>query len=219
MNITGVLQESGSADDDAVFIDVRTAWVIEGIGHGHQEVNRETDPSLLLNNTDDQSVTASAAILPWLEITDENRDSFHFHGDLDEFPLTSVIVSPRTEKQRVLILGRYADSGSRLHCVRPPQVINELLNVVFRMEQLIRFASLAAGLVTAALLGLVLRLSLKLRAAELQTLFRLGCSQATILTLQTAEIILLAVPAIAIALTAAAMAADLAGKQLRMLLF
>ncbi|MFZ9090052.1 MAG: hypothetical protein ACO3FE_08170, partial [Planctomycetaceae bacterium] len=81
------------------------------------------------------------------------------------------------------------------------------------------FASLAAGLVTAALLGLVLRLSLKLRAAELQTLFRLGCSQATILTLQTAEIILLAVPAIAIALTAAAMAADLAGKQLRMLLF
>ena len=219
MNITGVLQESGSADDDAVFVDVRTAWVIEGIGHGHQEVNRETDPSLLLNNTDDQSVTASAAILPWLEITDENRDSFHFHGDLDEFPLTSVIVSPRTEKQRVLILGRYADSGSRLHCVRPPQVINELLNVVFRMEQLIRFASLAAGLVTAALLGLVLRLSLKLRAAELQTLFRLGCSQATILTLQTAEIILLAVPAIAIALTAAALAADLAGKQLRMLLF
>lgn len=219
MNVCGVLQESGSADDHAVFVDVRTAWVIEGIGHGHQTVNRETDPSLLLDADETEPVTASAAVLPWLEITDENRSSFHFHGDLDEFPLTAVIASPAGEKQRVLMLGRYADPENSLHCVRPPMVIRELLTVVFRMEQLIRFASAAAGVVTLLLLGLVLRLSLKLRKAELQTLFRLGCSRTTILGLQAAEVTLLAVPAIAIALTAASLTSDLASQQLRTLLF
>ena len=35
MHVSGVLAESGSPDDGAVFVDVKTAWVIEGIGHGH----------------------------------------------------------------------------------------------------------------------------------------------------------------------------------------
>ena len=37
MRVVGVLEKSGSADDDAVFVDLHTEWIISGIGHGHQK--------------------------------------------------------------------------------------------------------------------------------------------------------------------------------------
>ncbi|MGI9290276.1 MAG: ABC transporter permease, partial [Gammaproteobacteria bacterium] len=36
MNIVGILQPAYSADDTAIFTDIKTTWVIEGLGHGHQ---------------------------------------------------------------------------------------------------------------------------------------------------------------------------------------
>ena len=36
MRVTGILAPTGTADDDVVLCDLRTAWIIEGIGHGHQ---------------------------------------------------------------------------------------------------------------------------------------------------------------------------------------
>jgi putative ABC transport system permease protein len=88
MNVVGVLAPSRTADDQAVFIDLKTAWVIQGLGHGHQDLSQETDESKLLSR-DEKSIVASAAVLPYTEITESNLDSFHFHGELDEFPLTS----------------------------------------------------------------------------------------------------------------------------------
>jgi putative ABC transport system permease protein len=35
MPVVGILTFSDSADDDAIFVDLKTAWVIEGLGHGH----------------------------------------------------------------------------------------------------------------------------------------------------------------------------------------
>ncbi len=31
MNVVGILQPTGTPDDDAVFVDVKTAWVIGGL--------------------------------------------------------------------------------------------------------------------------------------------------------------------------------------------
>ena len=39
MNIAGVLSESRSPDDWAVFVDVKTAWVVAGLGHGHEDLS------------------------------------------------------------------------------------------------------------------------------------------------------------------------------------
>ena len=47
MKVTGVLGKSHTADDLAVFVDLKTAWVIEGLGHGHNDVTRLTDPTLI----------------------------------------------------------------------------------------------------------------------------------------------------------------------------
>ncbi|MFM7166180.1 MAG: ABC transporter permease [Planctomycetaceae bacterium] len=217
--ITGVLAKNHSPDDDAVFTDLRTAWVIEGIGHGHQTVDRQTDTTLLLPNDRENaaSVTASMGILPYLEITDDNRDSFHFHGETAEFPLTAILAVPAQERDRVKLLGRF--SGSRqLQCISPPQVITELLSIVFRIEQLALLFTLTAATAALLLLGLVLNLSLKLRAAEMQTMFRLGCSRLTILRLQSAEVLLLLLSATAAAVAGGLLVRNTAATLLQQLL-
>ncbi len=219
MNVTGILESSHSPDDSVVFTDVQTAWVIEGIGHGHQEVNAQTDPALLLSNDSKNQMTANMGVLPWLEINDENRDSFHFHGDSSAFPLTAILAVPASEKARVQILGRYSDSQTRVQCIKPPDVIAELLTMVFRVEQLVRVCSIAAAVVTILLLGLVLSLSLKLRAAEMQTMFRLGCSRLTIVLLQLAEICLLLLTATGTAFIAGTATVVFAADAIRRLLF
>ena len=220
MNIVGVLALSHSPDDDAVFTDVRTTWVIDGIGHGHQELNTQTDSQLLLKNDGSSgSVTANAAVLPFTEITPDNIDSFHFHGDPASFPLTAIIAVPQTDKARTQILGRYSSSEAIAQCLKPPEVIEELLDIVFRIEQLAWFCSIAAGIVTCLLLGLVINLSTRLRATEMQTMFRLGCSRTTIAMLHSSEVLLLLLGASVLASAAALLTLRFAATVLRSLLF
>ena len=220
MKVAGVLAQAHSPDDDAVFTDVRTTWVIDGIGHGHQELNTQTDSNLLLKrDAATGAITASAAVLPYTEITPDNIDSFHFHGDPATFPVTAIIVVPETDKARTQILGRYASSQATAQCLKPPEVIDELLSIVFRIEQLAWVCSIAAGIVTCLLLGLVVNLSMRLRATEMQTMFRLGCSRMTIAMLHGSEIVLLLLASSILASAAALVTLRLAASVLRSLLF
>lgn len=220
MNVVGVLAQSHSPDDDAVFTDVRTTWVIDGIGHGHQELNTQTDSQLLLKNESSSStVTANAAVLPYMEIAPDNIDSFHFHGDPESFPLTAIIAVPETDKARTQVLGRYSSSQATAQCLKPPEVIDELLSIVFRIEQLAWFCSIAAGIATCLLMGLVVNLSMRLRAAEMQTMFHVGCSRTTIAMLHGAEVLLLLLAASVLATAAALLTLRFAASVLRSLLF
>ena len=219
MSVTGILAPSHSPDDDVVFTDIRTTWVIDGIGHGHQSVTSQTNPALLLGSNDSSALIANAGVLPYTEITKDNIDSFHFHGEPNTFPLTAIIVVPADEKSRVRILGRYASSEMSAQCLKPPEVVEELLTLVFRVEQLVWLCSLAAGLVTLLLLILVLTLSMRLRAEEMQTMFQLGCSRSTIALLQGSEILLSLLLAGTLASAATGLTVWLGGDVLSMLLF
>lgn len=219
LNITGILKRSHSPDDDAVFTDIRTAWVIDGIGHGHQDLNSQTDPNLLLNSNEKGTITANAGVLPFTEITPKNIDSFHFHGEPGSFPLTAVIVVPADEKSRVRIQGLFASTSGTSQCVKPPEVIDELLSIVFRIEQLVWVCSITAAVVTALLLALVLMLSMRLRAMEMQTMFRLGCSRRTIAALQASEILLTMLAATTIAVAGSWLTAILGADSIRQLMF
>ena len=95
MKVAGVLKPTGTPDDLAVFVDIKTAWVIEGLAHGHQDLSRpEASPGVL--RTEGTRIVANASVVEYNEITPENVASFHFHGDPATFPITSVIVIPRT---------------------------------------------------------------------------------------------------------------------------
>ena len=186
LNVVGVLQQNHSADDEAVFVDLKTSWVIEGLGHGHQELESAEQKKDVIGQ-DGNRLVASAAVLPYTEITTENMASFHFHGDQGSFPITALIVNAPDEKNRTILEGRYrGDEESQL--VRPPKEIRELMSLVFQVKRFFDANAIVVALATSALLGLVVMLSLKLRAREMETMFRLGCSKGTMLWIQMAEL-------------------------------
>ena len=189
MTVAGVLKPSNSPDDRAVFVDVKTAWVIEGLGHGHEDLS-DVPEGLQVAEKTDQLITASAAVTEFIEITENNIESFHFHGNTDEFPLTAMIVVAESEEKETLLEGRYQTDPNRQgkQLVRPPIVIRELMGMVFRVNRFFEANSILIGLATGMLLLLVIVLSLKLRAREMETMFRIGCSRSTIVWLQVWEL-------------------------------
>jgi putative ABC transport system permease protein len=119
----------------------------------------------------------------------------------------------------VLLLGRYASGESKAQCLKPPTVVNELLSIVFRIEQLVWVSSLIALCVTLLLLALVLLLTMRLRAAEMQTMFRLGCSRRTIALLLGSELFLLLSASATVAALTSWAGYRLAADAMRQLLF
>ncbi len=187
LQVAGVLAPTGSADDRAVFVDLKTAWVIAGLGHGHQDLAGETDEGKVLARTDEK-IVASAAVLPYTEITDSNRGSFHFHGAENDFPLTALIVVPHDQRAADLLTADYLVASQTAQILSPRQTIEELLSVVFRVQQFFDANAVLVFIATGLLLILVVLLSLKLRADEMRTMFKLGCSRATIGLLQFGEL-------------------------------
>ena len=75
-----------------------------------------------------------------------------------------------------------------LQFVRPGRVMRELMDMVFRVNRFFDANALLIALSTGLLLVLVVMLSMRLRAREMETMFRIGCSRGTIATLQIAEL-------------------------------
>lgn len=189
MNITGVLERSHTPDDGAVFVDLKTTWVIEGLGHGHEDLSRTRDSSVILNRSEG-NVTANAKLFQYTEITEENMDGFHFHGDSSIYPLTTVIAVPNDAKAATLLRGRYLEN-QQYHIIRPTEVIEGLLENIFRIKRVIDSVIAIVGLATALAIILVFALSVRLRQGELSTIFKLGCSRMTAVKLIAAEIVII----------------------------
>ena len=187
LRVVGVLERSHTPDDQAVFVDLKTAWVIQGLVHGHEDLSQPEDASVVIDRTD-ANVVASARLVEYTEITDENLDSFHFHGDPGQYPLSAVIIVPNDEKSGTILRGRYQD-GENLHqLVVPGTVIDGLLANIFRIKNVLDAVILFVGIATLLAVILVFALSIRLRQREISTVFRLGGSRLTIARLLAAEI-------------------------------
>jgi len=202
MNVAGVLQPTGTPDDKAVFVDLKTAWVIDGYGHGHQELQNETDETKVISR-DNKQLVASAAVLSYTEITEQNIDSFHFHGSQDDFPVSAILAFTDSEKNNTLLQGHYNDADSDLQFSRPAVVVRELISVMFRIKRFFDANAALIGISTLLLLLLVMLLSAKLRSAEMETLFKIGCSRGTVAWLQVAELAIVGLVALGLILLAA----------------
>ena len=186
MKIVGVLEPTHSADDLAVFVDINTAWIIEGLAHGHEDLAATRDPTVILDRSDD-NVVASAKLVQYAEITRDNIQSFHFHGDASQFPVTAVIAIPHDQKSGTILRGRYLEDAN-FQIVRPDQVVDTLMENILRIRNVIDAVIGFVGTATLLVLVLVFALSLRLRQREIDTIFKLGCSRATIARLLGAEI-------------------------------
>lgn len=189
MNVRGVLQRAGTPDDQAVFVDLKTAWVIENLGHGHQDVTQSNDPNLVLEKTTAGTV-ASAAVLPYTEITEDNLASFHFHGDVSQFPITAVVVLSGEQKQQDLVAG-FATRQKDLQVVFAQQTISQLIAVLFQVQWLLLFVVLFVAVATFCLFGMVIGLTMHIRKAEMDTMFKLGASRGFTAAMHASEILLL----------------------------
>jgi len=190
MKITGVLAPAHSADDRAVLVDIKTAWVIEGLVHGHEDVTRTTDSSVIMERNE-SNVTANAKLMQYREITEASIDSFHFHGNMAAYPLTAVIALPVDNKSGALLRGRYLGENTAYQIVPPAAVIDSLMTNIFRIRNVLDAVILVVGLATVLALVLVFALSLRLRQREIDTISRIGCSRSTIVRLLAAELMLI----------------------------
>jgi putative ABC transport system permease protein len=188
MPVVGVLARSYSPDDEAIFVDLKTTWIIEGIGHGHQDLTRAAAAAAVLKSEGDR-IVANASLVQYNEITAENIDSFHFHGDRARLPLTAILPVPLDDKSRVLIQGRY-QSHPDLQMLQPQLVIEQLLETVFAVQRYVLVAMAMVAVATSSVVLLVFLLSWRARRAEQDTLFRLGGTRAAIAALMLAEVVI-----------------------------
>lgn len=188
MRVTGVIAYSDSADDDAIFVDLKTAWVIQGLGHGHQDMSKaEAAPGVLARQGN--RVTANASVVQYNEITSANLTSFHFHGDLSNYPITAVVAVPPDQKSSALLQGRYQAEEAPVQIVRPATVMDELLRTILTVQSFVVAGAVVLGLATLATASLVFWLSLRLRRREIETLFKIGGSRFNVGSVMASEIV------------------------------
>ena len=195
LNIVGILAPTGTADDEGVFVDVKTSWVIAGIGHGHDGV--------LDDAATPGEIVASASIVEFNRITQDNIDSFHFHGDPGDYPVSAILVAPNDARAATILRGRYLDAENPVQLIVPKEVIGELVGRIFRIKALLDAVTLIIGGAALAAVALAVFLTYRLRDGEIRTAFKIGARRGMILRLLAAEtfIILCTAGAIAFGIT------------------
>ena len=191
LKIVGILGQTKSADDNAIFPSMGTAWVISGLGHGHEPLNEETANDKLLGKTKKQ-ITANASIEQFIEINKTNINEFHFHSDLARLPVSSIIVFPKSPKDGTILKAKYL-KHQKIQPLEPNKVIDELLDVVIRLKRLFDSSYAITALASVLFLTALILLSLQTRKRESKALFLMGCSRGTICMLFSAEIIILCI--------------------------
>ena len=181
MPIVGVLTPTNSPDDQAIFVDIKTAWVIQGIGHGHEDVVTAAEVAA------GSEAVANAAVVQHQRITEENIESFHFHGSQDDFPTSAVIVVPHDTRAATILKGRYLDSDNPSQLIEPAGVIQGLVDRIFRIKSLLDVVTTIIAIAALAAIGLAVFLSYRLRAREIATAVKLGARRGMVLRLLSAE--------------------------------
>ncbi len=179
---------SDSADDDAIFVDLKTAWIIEGLGHGHQDLSRPEAAGGVLSR-EGNTVVANASVVQYNEVTEENIDSFHFHGDLSDNPISAVLAVPPDQRSSALLQGRYQSADERVQMVVPVDVMDALLDTILTVERFVVAGAVIVGLATLATASLVFWLSLRLRRRERLTMFKIGGSRSAVGAVMVSEIV------------------------------
>ncbi len=193
MRIAGVLTANGTPDDDAVFCDLKTAWLIEGRAHGHDDV-KGTD----VLQEEEHNTVANAAVRMFQEVTEANLNSFHFHGDTGEYPISAAIVVPPDAKTEALMAGQYAKSKTA-QLIRPRDDMEGLLTQLVRLEGFATTMLLTTAGAALFVSALVFALSFRLRKREFTTLEDIGVSRVSLIRVKSLEIVLIALFAMGIA--------------------
>lgn len=201
LHVSGVLTESGTPDDEVVLCDVKTAWILDGLVHGHVAAEEERPERVL--SAEGEVITLGPATYEHTEITADNLASFHLHAEPETLPVQAVLCVPRDAKGATILKGRLRVSSTAQALV-PSEVVGELLGLVFRLQRFFAANTLVVAIAMGMLFVLVFLLSLRLRAAEFETLARIGFARRTVASLVACEwLLILALGALGVLLASA----------------
>jgi len=189
MQVVGILSPVGTPDDEVIFVDLKTSWIISGLAHGHMDMNEPEAESGILDRQEG-NIVANASVLSHTEITPENIDSFHFHGDPDEFPIDTVIAVPQDTRSGIMLRGRYEERTDPVQILVPSRVIGELIDTVLSVRNFIIMGSVVVGIVTLATVVLVFMLSIRLRKREIETIRKIGGTGRRLKAILASEILI-----------------------------
>jgi len=213
MHVTGVLAKTHTADDQGIFTDLKTAWIIAGHGHGHDNVANPEDTLTSEGN----ATIFNASLMTEEKVSQNKLTNFHLHGSPDRLPLTAIIALPYSEADSVILQGqdRFLQQESTLQAMVPATVVGEMLKVVLQAKQFIDANQVAVSACTVLFLTLVILLSLRLRREEMDTMFQLGCSRSTMFWLQTSVLVIIAAVSTMLALALSWVTLDYVGSLMR----
>jgi len=209
MRVAGILAPAHSPDDQAVFVDLKTAWIIEGIAHGHEDLAKPEAAEAVLER-DGKNIAANASLREFTEVTDDNIASFHFHGNENDYPITSLLVFPTSEKSRALLLGRYETSTATAQIVIPAVSVRQLLDTLFSTKDLVFYGFLALAAASGLMLLIIFSLSLRLRERELSTYRKIGISRGRLAAIKIADLLVIMIAGAILAAAALAVTKSLA---------
>jgi len=148
---------------------------------------------------------ANATVLSYTEITRQNIDSFHFHGDPETFPVDAILAMPKDRKSGILLRGRYEEEDTAVQMLVPSHVVEEVLATMFSVRNYVILGSIGVGVATLMTAALVFVLSIRLRRREIETIRKIGGSSQHLTGMLAAEILIVVMGGVVIAgaLTAA----------------
>ena len=196
MRITGILGANGTTDDEAVFVDLKTTWLIQGLGHGHDDLAKPENASAVLSTKAGETV-ANASVKMFNEVTEANLASFHFHGDEGDFPIHAVIVLPHDAKSEAIVTGRY-QGNKAVQIIRPKDVLEGLLGTLFKIEGMVVAALVLVAGAALAIAALVFWLSFRMRIREFATLADVGVGYGTLFLAKFCEVVIVGFGAVGI---------------------
>lgn len=186
LQVVSVYSLTETPDDDVIFTDLETTWIVEGLGHGHVTNAKHGSPDAQLST----------------DITTDNVGSFHFHGDRDSFPITAMLVYPHDRKSNTLLLGQYLSPEETVQIVRPEKIMATLLARVVMIRSYLLAGIGLVAFVTFVMISLIIVLTIRLRRSEIVTMSKIGCARHTLAAILGSQIalVLLVVGSLALAL-------------------
>ena len=185
LKIVGILEPNRTIDDEVIFVDLQTAWIIDGLGHGHADLGRQDQKDKVLKK-EKGNIVGNASVTVYQEITPENINSYHFHGGDDTLPLTALICLPKNQKSATILRARFSLNETK-QLLDSKKIVKELLSMVFKVERFLHFSFLLIAFSTLLLLVNIIILSIRLRIKEFQTMQHIGCSPSVIIGMQVIE--------------------------------
>lgn len=191
LRITGILKPTGEVDDRAVFCDVKTAWLVDGIGHGHEKVDGPAELG---------GIPAAPVDLEKHGAVDgQSLAGFHFHGDPREFPLNAAIVVADSPDDALIVRGRLAQVEDEAQAIVPVRALDDLLAIVLKIQSTLTVMIAGLSLAMALLLLLIGVLALRLRRTELATLAAIGVRPGAVRLLIASEWVMVLIGGAAVA--------------------